>query len=131
MNNPVKNFYEFTECINQVNNANNFFICSFDASSFYANVLVNETINIILSRLFTNDVTLYNGFTLLDFKKLLSIALNDTYIKLNGEIYKQREGLSMSSSLSPIIANIFLNEFETNCLSNCPTNIKLTLYKRS
>jgi len=36
----------------------------------------------------------------------------------------------MGSCLSPVIANIFLNHFESNHIQNCPESIKPILYKR-
>ena len=125
----VKNSYDFTESINQVNNADKVFMCSLDITSLYTNIPVNETIEIILNRLFINETILYKNFTRSDFKKLLTVALNDTYFKFNGEIFKQTEGLAMGGSCSPIIANIFLNEFETNVIDNCPLDFKPQLYK--
>ena len=49
----IKNSYEFTDSIKQVNNADKLFMCSLDIASFYTNIPTDETIEIILSSLFT------------------------------------------------------------------------------
>ena len=36
----------------------------------------------------------------------------------------------MGASPSPIVANIFLNYFETECLAECPANFKPQSYRR-
>ena len=38
--------------------------------------------------------------------KLLELLPNNAYFKLNGKIYKQKEGLEMDALLVPLIANI-------------------------
>ena len=126
----LSNSYEFSTSINSINNANNFYMCSFDIVSLYTNVPVNESIAVILDCLFANDSSLYEGFTREEFKKLLELTLMDSYFKFNGSIYKQITGLSMGSPISPLIANIFLNKFETSILNNCPVNFKPQFYKR-
>ena len=105
-------------------------MCSFDIASSYTNVPVNESIAVILDCLFANDSSLYEGFTRAEFKKLLELTLMYSYFKFNGSIYKQITGLSMGSPISPLIANIFLNKFETSILNNCPVNFKTQFYKR-
>jgi len=37
---------------------------------------------------------------------------------LNGQIYRQDEGMAMESPLSPVFANIFMEEFEQNAVSS-------------
>ena len=46
------------------------------------------------------------------FEKLLRKCLQESIFTFNGTLYKQIEGVSMGSPLGPIIANIFMNDFE-------------------
>lgn len=126
----LKNSYDFVSCINNFSGADNYFMCSLDVESLYTNIPVNETIEIILDAIFTNDVVLHHDLSRDQLKKLLNLALCDSYFKFNNAIYKQKDGLAMGSSLSPIIANIFLNHFEEMHLNGCPNNIKPQLYRR-
>ena len=98
----------------------NSFMCSLDISSLYTNIPVAVTIELILDNIFTNSISIYKSINRKNFQKILQLALNNTYLKFNGKIYEQKEGLAMGASLSPTVANIILNYFETNCLAECP-----------
>ena len=127
----LNNSYEFCTLMQQFPDADTYFMCSFDVESLYTNVPLAETINIVLDRLFEEGPdSIFNGFSRSDFRKLLQLSLQDTYFKFNNSVYKQVDGLAMGSSVSPIIANIFLNHFETVHLNSCPPEIKPTLYRR-
>ena len=106
------------------------FMCSFDIESLYTNIPIRESIEIVFDALFENETTIYLGMTRQQFRKLLELALNDSYFRFDGKIYKQADGLAMGSSLSPIIANIFLDKFERNLLSGCPIDCKPRFYRR-
>lgn len=126
----LRNSYEFVDSIKSVPNADKQYMCSFDVESLYTNVPVTESIELILNRIYIDNVKVHHGFTRKELKKLLELTLQDTYFKFNNSIYKQLDGLAMGSSLSPIIANIFLNDFETKHLNNCPAQFRPTFYRR-
>ena len=55
---------------------------------------------------------------------LLEYCLKSTYFVFQGKYYEKLEGAAMGSPLSPIIANIYMEEFETKALNtalNPPT----------
>src|SRR5207248_8596168 len=56
---------------------------SLDIERLFTNVPVNETIEIILSKLFVDDSCLYHGFNRKDFQSLLQLAVNDSYFSFN------------------------------------------------
>ena len=101
---------------------------SLDIESLFTNVPVAETINIIISQIFTTDDTIYHGFSKTEFTTLLNLAVNDSYFSFNNQLYKQIDGMAMGSPLGPIFANIFLSFHETKWLQDCP--VKPVLYKR-
>ena len=88
-----------------------------------------EAMDITLNLLYSN-ADLYHSFVRLQLRKLLELALKDTYFKLNGSIYKQLNSLAMGPALSPVIANIFINYFETNYLSEGPSGYQPFYYRR-
>ena len=52
-----------------------------------------------------------------DILELLDICLNTTYFTYQGNYYKQKQGAAMGSSISPIIANIFMEDFEQTAIT--------------
>ena len=47
-----------------------------------------------------------------DILQLLELCLTTTYFTYNQEIYKQKQGTAMGSPVSPVIANLFMEDFE-------------------
>ena len=125
----LKNSTEFAKDLGNISNANNFFMCSLDVESLYTSIPVSEAIDITLNLLYANT-DLYHNLNRMQFRKLLELALNDTYFKFNGSVFKQLNSLAMGSALSPVIANIFLNSFETKYLSECPAEYRPFYYRR-
>lgn len=126
----LKNATEFVNFITSISDADKLYMCSFDIESLYTNIPVNETINIILDNIFLTANFIYNGFSKKSFKTMLDLVFKNSYFKFNDIIYKQLDGLAMGGPISPVAANIFLNYFETSCLSDCPSEFKPLVYKR-
>ena len=51
---------------------------------------------------------------------LLEFCLTHTYVLFQGKYYEQVQGAAMGSPISPLIANIFMEEFEVKALSSIP-----------
>ena len=51
---------------------------------------------------------------------LLEFCLTQTYFLFQGKYYKQTQGAAMGSPISPLIANILMEEFEVKALQSCP-----------
>ena len=79
---------------------------SFDISSLFTNVPFDETIDIIIFKLFLNS-THHLGFIRAQFKELLSLAVKNCHFLLNGHLYERVDGVAMGSPLGPLFANIF------------------------
>ena len=106
------------------------YLVSFDVASLFTNIPLQETIDIILNKIFYNDQITFHGFDRENFNKLLQIAVQDTYFLFNNKIYKQIDGVSMGSPLAPIMANIFMCFLEEKMLDDCPLNFRPLFYKR-
>ena len=103
---------------------------SFDVESLFTIVPVNETIQLILDKLFPDNDTIFNGFNRQDFKKLLDLAVQDTVFLFNDKAYTQIDGMAMGSPLGPIFAGIFMSSLEEYMLDNCPLQYHPLFYKR-
>ena len=126
----VKNSFDFVNFLTNFNVNNNCTMASFDVTSLYTNIPLNETINIIIELAFDNR-NIFNSYTKNLFKKLLEIVLLDSYFIFNQELYSQIDGLAMGSPVAPILANIFLSYHEQRWwLRDCPGEFKPILYRR-
>jgi hypothetical protein len=84
---------------------------SFDISSLYTNIPLDETIAIILNYLYKVCGT-PPSMKRADMKKLLVFATKTSHFLFDGKIYDQIDGVSMGSPLTPLLTEIFLQEFE-------------------
>ncbi|XP_064109604.1 uncharacterized protein LOC135217568 [Macrobrachium nipponense] len=105
-------------------------MASFDVESHFTNVPVDETIDFILETIFVNDDDVFQGFSKVDFKKLLELAVRDTAFVFNDEVYVQVDGVGMGNPLSCTFADIFMFKFEQELLDNCPASFKPLFYRR-
>ena len=85
-------------------------LISLDVKNLYTNVPVDEAIELVTK-------LAYDGlepppFDRAVFQKLLHLALTNVLFKCCGRWYRQTEGLTMGSSLSVVLANIWMNTFE-------------------
>ena len=90
-------------------------LCSFDVSSLFTCIPLDETINIAINYVFEN-VSTVNGLSRDQFKKLLEMVTKETNFLFNRKCYDQVDGVAMGSPLAPILANIFMRHFEENAL---------------
>ena len=125
----VLNSYQFVNLITSINNSQNYTMCSFDIKSLFTNIPVDETIEICLSKCFSNS-SLFNNFTIGNFKKFLNLTLKNTFFIFNNVLYKQIDGLGMGQPCAPTLSNLFLCHHETKWLNDCPPQFKPALYRR-
>jgi hypothetical protein len=58
---------------------------------------------------------------------LLDLVTQCNYFELEGQFYNQEDGMAMGSSLSPIFADIFMEDFEERTLLSAPYKPRLWL----
>jgi len=85
---------------------------SFDIESLFTNVPTEETIEIILRKVFQPGVRQFHGMTREILKKLLVICTKESHFQFNGRFYEQIDGVAMGSPLGPLFANAFMSDFE-------------------
>ena len=68
-----------------------------------------------------------NGINKADFRYLLDLATKESLFVFNDQYYKHTDGITMGSSLGPVLANIFLSYYEKKWLQPCPTTFKTSI----
>ena len=82
---------------------------SFDVASLFTNVPLEETIEIILKRIYINkEIT--TDIPKQEMKELLILFTKNVHFTFNNETYIQVDGVAMGSPLGPVLANIFMFE---------------------
>ena len=78
---------------------------------------INEALEVIEEQL-KKDETLDDRTTLspLTITDLIKFCMSSTYFGYEGKIYKQLEGAPMGSHLSPIIADLYMEQFERDAI---------------
>ena len=82
---------------------------SLDVVSLFTNVPLNKTIKIILKRVYEEKL-LATKLRKSTLKKLIKDTCMKTAFSYNNKLYKQIDGVSMGSSLGPVLANIIMTE---------------------
>ena len=94
---------------------------SYDVKALFTSVPIQPALTIIEKMLEEDpgfqertSMTVKNIFCLLEF------CLRSTYFTFQNQYYEQVEGAAMGSPISPIVANLFMENFETKAISISP-----------
>ena len=101
----------FIEILKNIKLNSNDLMVSFDVTSLFTKVPVEEAINIIEDKLKAANLPS-------EWANLTKFCLETTFFQYQDNYYGQREGAAMGSPLSPIIADIFMEALETEVLNN-------------
>ena len=113
----VKNSQEFKQRLNDFarnNDISSLRMISFDVKSLFTNVPTEGVINFIESKI--DEGIINPPISKYDFIQLLKLCVNDNFFEFNKEFYRQKNGIAMGSPLSPVLANIYMEYFESTLL---------------
>ena len=128
----LKDSFEATQRIHSIPTelfAQGYQYVSFDVVSLFTNVPLKKTIEIILKRVY-NDQLVQTKLKKRTLKKLLLDACQKTAFSFNGKIYKQTDSVSMGSSLGPVLANIIMTQMESEIVKPLETKGVIKHYMR-
>jgi retron-type reverse transcriptase len=87
---------------------------------------VNEAYQIAKRKILADNTLHERTYLAVDeIVDLLQLCLSSTCFLWRGEYYEQTSKAAMGSPLSPILANLFMEDFEEKALSNSPFTTKL------
>ena len=118
----VHNNKDFLESIKDVKVEEDECIMSYDVSALFTSIPIDTTINIIKKQL--DDGKDLHSRTKHDHQTHmlpLEFCLKNTYFKFNGKFYEQKEGAAMGSPISPIVANLFMEDLKTKAIRTSST----------
>ncbi|XP_033110305.1 uncharacterized protein LOC117111499 [Anneissia japonica] len=124
----VVNSKHFTDIIRELELEPPDILVSFDVESLFTSVPVDQAC-ILAKHKLEQDSTLQERTSLTpqDIYGLLYHCLSSTTFRWRTEFYKQTQGAAMGSPLSPVIANLFMEEFERIALYTSEHRPKLWL----
>ena len=90
------------------------FLVSYDVTSLFTNILLQEIIDIAINVIFNHNPNLKLARNQL--KELFFFAKSQTHFIFNSTFYNQIDGVAMGSPLAPVLANIFMGFPESKWL---------------
>ena len=94
---------------------------SYDVRALLTSVPIQPALE-VLEKLLKEDQDLQKRTTMSTkhIMDLLEFCLRSTYFTHRGKFYKQVEGAALGSPISPIVANLFMENFEIRALQSSP-----------
>ena len=103
----------------------NYVLISLDVSSLFTNV-PHELVLEGLKKRF-HQVVVSTNIPEFEFIACVKFLLNSTYFTFNNKLYEQVYGTPMGSPISPILADIVMQDLETYCLKNIKFDIPVLI----
>ena len=101
---------------------------SYDVKALFTSVPLDPSIHIVQQKL-SQDPTLHQrtSMSIQNIVTLLEFCLKNTYVLFLGKYYERVHNAAMGSPIIPLIANLFMEEFEVKALSTFPHPPRLWL----
>lgn len=111
----IKNSFELVSKIKDVYLPNNAKFISFDVSNLFPSIPPKDTLLIVKDLLIKKNVNIIIQDHIL---QMLEVCLEQNYFLFNDKYYYSENGLIMGNPLSPLLAEIFMNNLEEKIYSH-------------
>ena len=117
----ICNNQDFTEQLKGIILGPDEAMVSYDVRALFTSVPIKPALEVI-EKLLKEDPDLQKRTTMSTkyIMDLLEFCLRSTYFTFRGKFYEQVEGAAMGSPISPIVANLFMENFEMRALQSSP-----------
>ena len=115
----IKNIGDFVQQVKWIRVQPGEGVTSYDVSALFTSVPIESAITIIRSKL-ELDPELHNR-TPMKVKhiiRLLKFCLKTTYFQFQSRFFEQLHGAAMGSPISPIVANLYMEDFEIRAINS-------------
>ena len=112
----MKDSIAFAEEI--VHQASKLFMAYLGVDSPFTKIPLKVTINICINFLY-NNVDAIEGINESEFENLLPLETQESYFIFTEILYKQKDGVTMRSSLGPTMVNVLLLFYELKWIEEC------------
>ena len=94
---------------------------SFGVKALFTSVPIQPAISTI-KKLLEEDPELHKrtSLSVKNITSLLEFCLTSTYFIFQDRYFEQQEGAAMGSPINPIVANLYMEEFETKGINSAP-----------
>ena len=109
----VQNSRDFIQQIQDIKLKEDQCIMFYDVKALFTSVPIQSAIDVIKKRLEEDgELQKRTSMSVQHFISLLEFCLRHTYLTFQDRLYEQQEGAAMGSPISPIVANLFMEDFE-------------------
>ena len=120
----IKDSKTFTKRLKKIRIPRKYKMVSFDVVSLFTKVPLDETIDIIIKRIYDKK-EINTDIPKKEMRELLYLCTKNAHFTLNNKTYFQVDGVAMGSPLGPVLANIFMVELERNIIPALSNDILL------
>ena len=114
----IRNTGHFVQQLKGITLQINECITSYDVSALFTSVPIDPAINIIRKKLeLDHELHTRTSMKLVQVICLLEFFLKTTYFQFQGRFFEQLQGAAMRSPISPIVANLYMEEFAIKAIN--------------
>ena len=119
----IKNTEDFVQQLKGITLQANEDIASYDVSALFTSVPIDPATDIIRKKT-ELDPELHSrtSMSIGQMISLLEFCLKTTYFQFQGRFFEQLQGVAIGSPISPIVANLYMEDFENKAINTaeCP-----------
>ncbi|XP_044745148.1 uncharacterized protein LOC123307011 [Coccinella septempunctata] len=117
-NYKVKSSFEFVKNLNNVQLPDHYKLISLDVISLFTNIPKGLVLSTLSKR--WSYISAYTNIPKKIFLEMIEFYFDSSYFSFGGNIYLQLDGSAMGNPLSPILAEIAMDELVSSVLANLP-----------